>query len=117
MEANELEYFRNTNISKLPIRIIHIPIPIQSLVFPSGRIGFISCHAPLLRSMRNSQRAKLKQTVSFESDLGPIPGETHQSPRRLSSSLLLGRRILYFLFGALKYVKVRNLNKEVGITW
>ena len=58
MEANELEYFRNTNISKLPIRIIHIPIPIQSLVFPSGRPGFISYHAPLLRSMRNLQRAK-----------------------------------------------------------
>ncbi len=117
MEANELEYFRNTNISRLPIRIIHIPIPIQSLVFPFGRPGFISYHAPLLRSMRNLQRVKLKQTVSFESERGPIPGETRRSPRRSFSSLLLGRSILYFLFGALKYVKVRNLNMEVGITW
>ena len=68
-------------------------------------------------SQRNSLHVRQKQTSSSEPGLQSMTVGPRRSLRRSFSSLLLGRSILYFLFGALKYVKVGNLNMETGITW
>ena len=117
MEINELGYSKNRNNSRTPIRIIHSPIPIQILNFLSGRLKFISRHAPLSRLKRNLQRVILKQIASFESARESIVEETHQLPRILFSSLPLSRKKIYLWILALKYAKVGNILMEVGITW
>ena len=117
METNKLGYSKNMNNSRTPIRIIHKPTPIQILYFLSGRLKFISRHAPLSRLKRNLQRVILKQIASFESARESIVEETHQLPRILFSSLPLSRKKIYLWILALKYAKVGNILMEVGITW
>ncbi len=117
METNKLGYSKNMNNSRTPIRIIHSPAPIQTLNFLSGRLKFISQHAPLSRLMRNLRRVILKQIASSEPDPEPILKETHRLPQKLFSSLLLSRKKIYLWILALKYAKVGNILMEVGITW
>jgi hypothetical protein len=46
-----------------------------------------------------------------------MPVDPHRPQRRSFSSLLLGRKMMYFVLIALKYVKVGRINKNGGITW
>ena len=70
-----------------------------------------------LRSHSNSPHERLKQNVSPESVSQSKSGGPHRSRLRSFSSLLLGRKIMYFVLIALKYVKVGRINKNGGITW
>lgn len=79
--------------------------------------GFIRLLASLSRSPQNSRHETRTQSASC--GLGPqsIQEAPRQLPQRSFSSLLLGRKIMYFVLIALKYVKVGRINKNGGITW
>jgi hypothetical protein len=46
-----------------------------------------------------------------------MPVDPHRPQRRSFSSLLLGRKMMYFVIAARKYAKVGMINMNGGITW
>jgi len=83
----------------------------------SGYFMRVSLLAFSLHSVNNSLHGKRRQIASSESGLRPRSGDLRLWPLRLFSSLLLGRKRIYFSILALKYAKVGNILMEVGITW
>ena len=101
--------FEETANSVIPNAICRSPYTKSSVFIDSPSFSSHSGH--------NSQHGKLKQIFSSRSRNGSIPGDLHRSQLRSFSSLLLSRKMMYFVLIALKYVKVRGFNTEDGMIW
>ena len=73
--------------------------------------------ALLSRSGSNLPHGRLRQIVSSELVFQSMPVDPHRPQRRSFSSLLLGRKMMYFVIAARKYAKVGMINMNGGITW